>query len=111
MTGQPCAQIACVLAPSMTLEHVQHLPLKGRSSSCTHSRRNRNRHKPYMQGRRLLYVLQGVVVAPVWQVARQHAVSSLQQQPLCDNFFDPYPDGFQAAYRAGRVLEYVSAGA
>jgi hypothetical protein len=54
---------------------------------------------------------QGVVVAPVWQVPRQHAVSSLQQQPLCDNFFDPYPDGFQAAYRAGRVLEYVSAGA
>lgn len=31
-------------------------------------------------------------------------------QPLCDNQFRPYPEDFQEAYRAGRVLEYVKAG-
>jgi hypothetical protein len=32
------------------------------------------------------------------------------EQPLCDNQFAPYPDGFQLAYRTGGVLEYVKAG-
>jgi hypothetical protein len=55
----------------------------------------------------------GVVVAPVWQAARQYAVSQAPtlQQPLCDNHFRPYPESFQAAYRAGRVFEYVKSGA
>jgi hypothetical protein len=33
-----------------------------------------------------------------------------KQQPLCDNQFRPYLEGFQEAYRAGQVLEYVRAG-
>lgn len=54
----------------------------------------------------------GVVVAPVWQAARQYAVESgpTLQQPLCDNHFRPYSEGFQAAYRAGRMFDYVNAG-
>lgn len=54
----------------------------------------------------------GVVVAPVWQAARQYAVgwAPALQQALCDNHFRPYPEGFQLAYRTGRVLDYVRAG-
>lgn len=32
------------------------------------------------------------------------------EQPLCDNQFTPYSDGFQLAYRTGNVLDYVKAG-
>jgi hypothetical protein len=55
----------------------------------------------------------GAVIGPVWQAARQYGAAHEQalQQLLCDNHFRPYPDGFQAAYRAGRVLEYVKSGA
>lgn len=53
-----------------------------------------------------------VILAPWWQVARQFAVlgGALVLLPLADNLFTPYPETFQAAYRAGRVLEYVKAG-
>lgn len=55
----------------------------------------------------------GVVIAPVWQAARQYAVThqTALQQPLCDNHFRPYPEDFQAAYRSGQVLTYVRSGA
>jgi hypothetical protein len=39
---------------------------------------------------------------PVYALARQQA--------LCDNQFRPYPEGFQEAYRAGQVLQYVRSG-
>lgn len=32
------------------------------------------------------------------------------QQPLCDNQFMPYPDDFQAAYKEGRVYDFVKSG-
>lgn len=55
----------------------------------------------------------GITIGPVWESARQYRIghSTTALQPLCDNHFHPYPDGFQAAYRSGRVLEYVKAGA
>lgn len=48
----------------------------------------------------------GVVVAPVWQ----SVLGQQLQQPMTDGHLQPYPDCFQAAYRAGRVFEYVRAG-
>jgi hypothetical protein len=55
----------------------------------------------------------GAVIGPVWQGSRRCGVAQEPglQQLLCDNHFRPYPEGFQAAYRAGQVLEYVKSGA
>jgi hypothetical protein len=52
----------------------------------------------------------GVTLAPVWQAAVDGAAQQ-RKQLLCDVHMKPYPEGFQDAYRAGRVLEFVRAGA